>query len=253
MYSSGTTGPPKAVVHLHHGLWHFMPPHCPQVVQLTLPDKVFSTSKLFFLVRLQRLPGRTFLVRRAASLRATGTTTTVRGRAWWASGSSRATCFARTGRAGDLLKPSGLWVSPWRSREPCCSTPRGGKRRCWVPETRRAGEARGLRGAARRIPARPWPRGGAAEVRPPAVAFVQVPSVGVLHARTAPHQHRQDPAFPDAGHPPRPARGHPVGVGHHLPWQRKLHVGGTSWRNPRSWCRPRKRTWGWYSSTGPTS
>ncbi len=48
MYSSGTTGRPKAVVHLHHDLVHFIPPHCQQVVGLGPEDKVFSTSKLFF-------------------------------------------------------------------------------------------------------------------------------------------------------------------------------------------------------------
>jgi len=48
MYSSGTTGRPKAVVHLHHDLLHFIPPHCQQVVGLSPQDKVFSTSKLFF-------------------------------------------------------------------------------------------------------------------------------------------------------------------------------------------------------------
>ncbi|MDR7391574.1 MAG: benzoate-CoA ligase family protein [Armatimonadota bacterium] len=48
MYSSGTTGRPKAVVHLHHDLLHFIPPHCQQVVGLGPQDKVFSTSKLFF-------------------------------------------------------------------------------------------------------------------------------------------------------------------------------------------------------------
>lgn len=48
MYSSGTTGRPKAVVHLHHDLLHFLPPHCEQVVGLSDQDKVFSTSKLFF-------------------------------------------------------------------------------------------------------------------------------------------------------------------------------------------------------------
>ncbi|HUW65818.1 MAG TPA: benzoate-CoA ligase family protein [Spirochaetia bacterium] len=48
LYSSGTTGTPKGVVHLHHDLLHFMPPHCNQVVALTQDDIVFSTSKLFF-------------------------------------------------------------------------------------------------------------------------------------------------------------------------------------------------------------
>ncbi len=48
MYSSGTTGRPKAVVHLHHDLLHFIPPHCEQVVGLCPDDKVFSTSKMFF-------------------------------------------------------------------------------------------------------------------------------------------------------------------------------------------------------------
>ncbi|MEW6424127.1 MAG: benzoate-CoA ligase family protein [Bacillota bacterium] len=48
LYSSGTTGTPKGVVHLHHDLLHFMPPHCREVVGMTPEDVVFSTSKLYF-------------------------------------------------------------------------------------------------------------------------------------------------------------------------------------------------------------
>lgn len=48
LYSSGTTGKPKGVVHLHHDLLYFMPPHCREVVSMTGDDIVFSSSKLFF-------------------------------------------------------------------------------------------------------------------------------------------------------------------------------------------------------------
>jgi benzoate-CoA ligase family protein len=48
LYSSGTTGRPKGVVHLHHDLLYFMPPHCREVVNLQPDDKVFSVSKLYF-------------------------------------------------------------------------------------------------------------------------------------------------------------------------------------------------------------
>ncbi|MDR5708638.1 MAG: benzoate-CoA ligase family protein [Armatimonadota bacterium] len=48
MYSSGTTGRPKAVIHLHRDPLHFMPPHCREVVELGPEDKVYSTSKLYF-------------------------------------------------------------------------------------------------------------------------------------------------------------------------------------------------------------
>ena len=47
MYSSGTTGKPKGIVHLHHDLMYFMPPHC-EVVSAGQNDVVFSASKLYF-------------------------------------------------------------------------------------------------------------------------------------------------------------------------------------------------------------
>ena len=47
MYSSGTTGKPKGVVHLHHDMMYFMPPHC-EVVSMGENDIVFSISKLYF-------------------------------------------------------------------------------------------------------------------------------------------------------------------------------------------------------------
>jgi benzoate-CoA ligase family protein len=48
LYSSGTTGTPKGVVHLHHDLLYFMPPHCTEVMSITQEDISFSTSKLYF-------------------------------------------------------------------------------------------------------------------------------------------------------------------------------------------------------------
>lgn len=48
LYSSGTTGTPKGVVHLHHDLMYTMPPHCTEVMGMTPEDISFSTSKLYF-------------------------------------------------------------------------------------------------------------------------------------------------------------------------------------------------------------
>ena len=47
MYSSGTTGKPKGIVHLHHDMMYFMPPHC-EAISMGEKDIVFSTSKLYF-------------------------------------------------------------------------------------------------------------------------------------------------------------------------------------------------------------
>ncbi|BAF59726.1 MAG: benzoate-CoA ligase family protein [Pelotomaculum sp.] len=46
-YSSGTTGKPKGVVHLHHDLV-FLTAHCREVLSMTPDDIVFSVSKLYF-------------------------------------------------------------------------------------------------------------------------------------------------------------------------------------------------------------
>ena len=48
MYTSGTTGVPKGVVHLHHDLLSFLPPYCENVSKITEDDVVFTTSRMFF-------------------------------------------------------------------------------------------------------------------------------------------------------------------------------------------------------------
>lgn len=48
MYTSGTTGLPKAVVHLHHDLLYYWPPVCETILEVKENDVVFCTSKMFF-------------------------------------------------------------------------------------------------------------------------------------------------------------------------------------------------------------
>ncbi len=48
LYSSGTTGSPKGVVHLHHDVPAFMPSYCDNVLHMTENDIVYSASKMYF-------------------------------------------------------------------------------------------------------------------------------------------------------------------------------------------------------------
>jgi benzoate-CoA ligase family protein len=47
LYSSGTTGQPKGIVHLHHDLM-YLNAHCDEVVKATPDDISFSISKMYF-------------------------------------------------------------------------------------------------------------------------------------------------------------------------------------------------------------
>lgn len=48
LYSSGTTGTPKGVVHLHHDMLYLIPSYARDVLALTEEDIVFSLSKMYF-------------------------------------------------------------------------------------------------------------------------------------------------------------------------------------------------------------
>lgn len=48
LYSSGTTGSPKGVVHLHHDMLYLIPAYAREVLSLTEKDIIFSLSKMYF-------------------------------------------------------------------------------------------------------------------------------------------------------------------------------------------------------------
>src|SRR5262245_36335835 len=48
LYSSGTTGRPKAVVHLHHDMLFCVEPYVRHVLGLTADDRTFAVPRLFF-------------------------------------------------------------------------------------------------------------------------------------------------------------------------------------------------------------
>ena len=48
LYTSGSTGMPKAAVHLHHDIAHVMETYLPEVLQLTPGERTFSAAKFFF-------------------------------------------------------------------------------------------------------------------------------------------------------------------------------------------------------------
>ncbi|MCX7856825.1 MAG: benzoate-CoA ligase family protein [Deltaproteobacteria bacterium] len=48
MYTSGTTGLPKAVVHLHHDIIYYIPPFSEYILGIREKDLIFATSKMFF-------------------------------------------------------------------------------------------------------------------------------------------------------------------------------------------------------------
>ncbi len=48
LYSSGTTGEPKGVVHLHHDMWICCETYGKDVLEITPDDRCFSIAKIFF-------------------------------------------------------------------------------------------------------------------------------------------------------------------------------------------------------------
>ncbi len=68
MYSSGTTGTPKGVVHLHHDLLFYLPPYCREVLQVRDDDILFSASKMYFSYGRENSIETTFLCNAAVIL-----------------------------------------------------------------------------------------------------------------------------------------------------------------------------------------
>ena len=106
--------------------------------------------------------------------------------------------YSCLGRTGDMLRASGMWVSPMEVEGPAARPPRGRPgRRGRRARHRHPGKARRVRGA---HPRRDGHRGGADRVLPRGAALVQAAARGDLHRRLPHHRDRQGPPRRAAGH-----------------------------------------------------